>query len=454
MSDRRADADPALAPVSVGLDEAVRLQRDLYLVWREAAIAEERGLSLTARGYLPRATLRRLRERTASAMGHRAAQAPNDPPSVGAPGGRPLAGGRPAEASADAAEPEDARLFFVRRLLERLGLLRRVSDERVGEGAGETARLVAAEREVMERYLAHPLGERVRLGVRLWVAGGWWPDALDPAASPPRVMLPAPPRIAVARRRVIEDLLELAPGDVLAVPPSSGAVLAAGRRARAARGRGRSAAGAMAADATGEAATRRAALLGPLAWLGVAIPARDGRTVRAAVGIGALRHEPIELTERHGRVVPQSDFTIVAYPPLTAPELLLLDGCAREEALDATARYRLSATAFAQAHARGWSAADVTAWLESLAGGSALPQNVRATLDDWARNAARLRLTPEATILTVREAKLLDALLADPSSAGWILRRLGPLHALLAPDVAPSVRTWLLRKGELPAIRR
>ncbi len=424
MSDRHTGAG-ATAATGAGLDEAVRLQRDLYLIWREVAATGRNGLALTARGYLPRAALRRLRERTATAMGEGAAS----------------------EHDSDAAEPEDARLFFIRRLLERLGLLRRDADAAEGE------RLVAAERETMARYLALPLAERVRIGVRLWVAGGWWPDTIDPAVSPPRVMVPAPPRIAVARRRLIEDLLELTPGAALDVPPPPGAALTAGRRARAGRSRSRSsAAGVATSDAAGEAATCRAALLGPLAWLGVAAPARDGRTARATVGIGALRHEPFELPERHGRVVLQSDFSIIAYPPLTAPELLLLDGCAREEALDATARYRLTAEAFAQAHARGLRAADVGARLESLAG-SALPQNVRATLDDWARSAERLRITHSATILTVREAKLLDALLADPSGAACVARRLGPLHALLAPQTAQSVRAWLLRKGEMPALR-
>lgn len=429
MAGARRHADEGNA----GLDEAVRLQRDLYLVWREAA--GEQGFALTARGYLPRAMLRRLRVRTTAAMGT----------SVGAQ--KVGDDGTRAEADAGETEPEDARLFFVRRLLERLGLLRRVGDER---DTSNGVRLVAAEYETMERYLAHPLAERVRIGVRLWSAGGWWSDVVDAGVTLPRVMVPAPPRIAVARRRLIEDLLELAPEAALGVPPGASVAVLGGKRVRSPRGRGHSSA-AIAADATGEMAVRRAALLGPLAWLGIVTPARDGRTARVAAGIGALRHEPAELPERHGRVALLPDFSIVAYPPLTAPELLLLDGCARQEAFDTTARYRLNAPAFAPAHARGWSVAEVAARLEVLAG-AALPQNVRVTLDDWARNAERLRLTSGATILTVREAKLLDALLADPSHAGWVVRRLSPLHALLAPDAAHGVRAWLLRKGELPAM--
>jgi hypothetical protein len=421
VTDRGTGGDHVQEPV--GLDAAARLQRDLYLFWREAADPQSdvptsrEGLALTTRGYLSRAALRRVRERLAAAQ----------------------AGSTHPAADADATEPEDGRTFFVRRLLERLGLLRRAEGE-----AG--VRLIAAERALLERYLAHPLAERVRIGVRLWVAGGWWPESVDPGAAPPRTMMPAAPTIAVARRRLLEDLLALEVGAAIGVPPASGAAFSSPPRPRAPRARRH-----LAANATGEAAVRRAALLGPLAWFGVVAPARDGRTVRVAAGIAALRPEPGELPEHHGRVALLPDFTIIAYPPLTAPEMLLLDSCAREESLDAVARYRLTAAEYARAHRLGWRAEDVAARLESLVG-TALPQNVRTTLDDWERNAERLRLTSGATLLTVPEAKLLDALLADPATAAWVVRRISPLHALLASDAAPAVRAWLLRKGVLPAM--
>jgi hypothetical protein len=77
---------------------------------------------------------------------------------------------------------------------------------------------------------------------------------------------------------------------------------------------------------------------------------------------------------------------------------------------------------------------------------------VRVTLDDWVRQAERLRLTPQVTVLEVRDASLLDALLASATSAAWIERRLGPCGAVLAPDATAPLRAWLLQRGELPAL--
>jgi hypothetical protein len=53
----------------------------------------------------------------------------------------------------------------------------------------------------------------------------------------------------------------------------------------------------------------------------------------------------------------------------------------------------------------------------------------------------------------VSEAHLLDALAADRTMAATIERRISSLAAILAPGAMPRVRAWLLRNGELPAIR-
>ena len=116
----------------------------------------------------------------------------------------------------------------------------------------------------MGRYVALPLAERLRLVVRLWLAGGWWQDGATASMRPPRILTPAPPRIAIARRRLVDLLRERGPGAELALPTSQvpGRARAGGRTLPAARGR-------PAAEVVDTAdVTARAALLGPLAWLG------------------------------------------------------------------------------------------------------------------------------------------------------------------------------------------
>lgn len=417
----------------VGLAEAVRFQRDLYLYWREAWAAD--GLALTARGLVTRPALRRMRARLLAADGIRASDV----------------------ADAEPTEAEDARLFFLRRLLQRLGLLR---------GASGDAGLLAAEQAEMARYLAHPLAERLRICARLWVAGGWWPDAPDPRAEPSRLMTPAPPRIALARRRLLDALAAMTPDTIHALPLAPRA--STDRRTRT-NVRRRTASVPLRATATTDGATERAALLGPLAWLGFAVVEETqvegvrASVYRAGVAVQALRAAEEEgaalaLPEATGRVVLSPDFTLVAYPPLTAPELLLLDACADEEAIELTARYRLSRSAFARARALGWNADEVARRLAALAGasgsptGGLFPANVRVTLDDWERHVERLRLTRDARVVTTRTAETLDALLADPRARQWVERRLAPTAALLVRAGVAPVRAWLLRHGGLPAV--
>ncbi|MBF6591721.1 MAG: helicase-associated domain-containing protein [Ktedonobacterales bacterium] len=414
---------PTGADDATGMTEAIRFQRDLYLYWRAAQAAG--GLPLTTRRYVARPALRRIRERLAAPASAARADA---------------------AARADLAEGEEARLLFIRRLLERLGLLR---------AAPEESRLLTAPESEMARWLAHPLARRLRIGARLWVAGGWWPDQPDPRGEPPRLMAPAPPRLAIARRHTLEFLAALAPGDLVPVP--GGAALPA---ATARTPRRRPSPKRLPSIAPGEDETLRAALLGPLAWLGFVLPTAHAplTTCQAGVALAALRdreetEELPALAERGGRLILLPNLEVVAYAPLSAPTLAALDSWAEAVALDTVARYRLTRAAFARAGHAGWTSARVAAALEELAG-APLPANVRVTLADWERHVERVRLTPAACVLEAPTPALLDALLADRATVGWVERRLTPTAALLTTGSAARVRAWLLRHGELPAFSR
>lgn len=156
------------------------------------------------------------------------------------------------------------------------------------------------------------------------------------------------------------------------------------------------------------------------------------------------------LAECHGRVIIQPNFTIVAYPPLTAPELQLLDTCATEESFERAASYQLTRASIVRARQFGYDIVHLRQRLESFSG-SPLPANVSTTLTDWARQAERVRLSHNVTLLEVTTASLLDALLADRSAARWVERRLTPTAALLTEEGVAAARAWLLRRGELPA---
>jgi hypothetical protein len=402
------------------LDAAVGFQRDLYLYWREAHAAG--GLALTGRGYLTRQALRHMRAALVAADGVSLAEM-------------------------GSTESEAGRLFFLRRLLERLALLRPQPGE---------ARLLAEDRPAIAGFVALPLAERLRICARVWVAGGWWPDRSDPRVAPPRLMLPAPPRIALARRRLLESLATLASGAAVAMLATP--LMSPATPQRAARAKRGSQPRPIAA-AVPEGDIQRAALDGPLTWMGFVAASQAGENegvppgYRVCPAARALGSSVARLDESHGQVRLLPDRTIVAYPPLTAPELLLLDTCAEHSSLDQTARYRLSRQAFARARGAGWTAQTTADRLEALAG-MPLPSNVRVTLDDWERHGERLRVTHDVRLLEVRDARLLDALLAEQGVARWVERRLTSTAALLAPDGVTPVRAWLLQRGELPELVR
>jgi hypothetical protein len=171
---------------------------------------------------------------------------------------------------------------------------------------------------------------------------------------------------------------------------------------------------------------------------------------RAVLALGE-GGEAIHLPERHGPLTALPNLSLIAYPPFTALELWLLDSCAEEESFQQTATYRLTRESLARAHRAGMSAQVVAERLEALIGAT-LPPNLRVTLDDWMRHAARLRFSRGAEVLRVGAPEVLEALLADPRAAAWIERRLSATLALLTPQSGDEVRAWLLAHGELPAV--
>jgi hypothetical protein len=397
------------------LSAAARLQRDLYLYLRAAR--EMGGLPLTTRGHVSRPALRRVRALLQAAEG-------------------PM----PAAPDADLAEVDDGRLFFLRRLLERLGLLTRdEADERAIQ------RLVAAPSDQVASWFARPLAERLRICARVWVAGGWWPDAPDTRAAVPGVMTPAAPHIALARRHLIESLALLRPGETGTIPAATTHGPSA-RKSPGARMRHTTPTPEVGTETT------RAALTGPLVWLGfIRLSADEPDEHVAEAACGALASSAdIELAETHGRVTIQPDLSIVAYPPLTAPLLVALDLYADLERLDRVARYKLSRVALARSGRGSWNADALAERLERLTE-TPPPGNIRVTLRDWQRNAERLHVIEDAVVLEGDDAALLDTLLADRVAHGWIERRLGTAVALIAPGHVADVRAWLLRHGELPA---
>ena len=429
MSMRPTPETRRSVPDDAGLAELVRFQRDLYLYWR--AVCDTGTLSLTTRGYLTRTALRRLRPRLAIA---------------------------PDSRIAEPQEVDDPRGLFVRRLLQRLGLLR-VEDDADKDRAvdtrtrgGTVLKLRAADDALAKRFFSQSLDDRLRICLRVWIAGGWWPDHLDGRVPPPRLMAPLPPRVALARRQLLEMLAARGVGVPVIRPPSP---QHATRPAHSPRGHTRKLQIAPMADADQAAA---AALNGPLLWLGLVAHVEGEPSSTSALRVGRpvealpVTSTTVVLAEHHGRLTVLPDFTLIGYPPLTAPELFAVDFFAERVALDQAARYRITRQSVARARRGGMSTEAIESTLERLSG-APVPQNVRTSLRDWERQGERVRLTSGYDVLRVEDARLLDQILASETTARWLERRLSPTAALIAAGCSAQVRSWLLRRGVLAAVR-
>lgn len=206
----------------------------------------------------------------------------------------------------------------------------------------------------------------------------------------------------------------------------------------------------------------RAALRGPLHWLGVVDldggPDPDrfrvsaaGRGMLAALGDPAAAHA-LALPNEPGRVVVQPNFDIVVVGDVPLPLLFQLSEVAVLAQADRAIAFQITRESVFAALAAGWTG-DQIRHLLNEASATPLPQNVVRSLRDWAAAQEQIVITSGAALLNVADPALLDALLADPTVGPLLGERLGPTHALAPADAAgwEALDAALLARGELPA---
>lgn len=149
-----------------------------------------------------------------------------------------------------------------------------------------------------------------------------------------------------------------------------------------------------------------------------------------------------------GRLLVQPSYTVLALPPLDEPTLARLGSFAEKIRIAEVGEFRLTQAALFAAVERGADVAETIGFLEQRSG-VPLPQNVRYTLNDWAKAFAQVRLYRDAALLEGSPA-LLDELERAPSIAPLVVRRLTPERLLLSSAVAAE--RALVALDELPQL--
>jgi len=194
---------------------------------------------------------------------------------------------------------------------------------------------------------------------------------------------------------------------------------------------------------------------GPLHWLGLLELDREENPSAFRLSPGArviMSSAPLETSqETWGRLIVQPNFELVALAPVSEALLVKLDRFADRIRLEHIAQYRLTKSSVTRALPYGLHAQEILKVLEHAAG-SEIPQNVHYSLVEWERQARRIELWSNATLLEVDDEALLDTLFADGEARTLLRRRVAPRIAEVAPRDLPAVQKLLWQRSYLPAL--
>ncbi len=152
-----------------------------------------------------------------------------------------------------------------------------------------------------------------------------------------------------------------------------------------------------------------------------------------------------------GKVVVQPTFDVIAMGPVGLDTLARLDICAERQRVDrAVFGYHLSRASLDQARRWGVTAAQVMVFLETKSE-TGLPQNVRRSIDGWARSQERFVFRRGVDLLEAAGDNELRALLDDPEIDQHLSRAVAPSVALVRDGQRGVLVAALAGRGFLPA---
>jgi hypothetical protein len=200
----------------------------------------------------------------------------------------------------------------------------------------------------------------------------------------------------------------------------------------------------------------RAVVLGPLHWLGL-VDVRTEKSGTAFCPVPAMavvtNKEALPVQNiPWGRLIVQPNFELVALAPVSEALLIKLDSFAERVGLEHIAQYRMTKASITRAIQLGLQAETIQQILKEAAGGVEIPQNVQYSLIEWERQARRIELWQDVTLLEVEDPTLLDLLFADEQAQTWLKRRLSPVLAEVVREQLPTIQRILWQRNYLPAL--
>jgi hypothetical protein len=205
-----------------------------------------------------------------------------------------------------------------------------------------------------------------------------------------------------------------------------------------------------------EGSFARSVISGPLYWLGVVELDNQEKPGAFRLDKGVvliIDATPISSPREEvwGRLIVQPNFELIALAPVSELLLATLDRFAERVNLEHIAQYRLTKASVTRAIQKGLHADTIQESLRQAAGGE-IPQNVYYSLSEWERQARRVEIWQEMTLLEVDDATLLDSLFAGEETRALFGRRLSPVLAEVAYHQLSAVQALLWQRDYLPAL--
>jgi len=198
----------------------------------------------------------------------------------------------------------------------------------------------------------------------------------------------------------------------------------------------------------------------PLHWMGVVSLGWAGDRLMAfrisplgAQILGIVPPQPEPKPKQ--RIIVQPNFQIFALEPISDYTLSILDEFAERVKSEHAFEYHLTRESVYQAQQRGMTASEIIAFLDRESA-TPLPQNIELTLQEWGRYHERIVFFQNVALCQVAEPALLDRLVGDRDIAPLLGRRASPTAALVSGKAhsSPRLKESLQRKGLLPATSR
>ncbi len=173
---------------------------------------------------------------------------------------------------------------------------------------------------------------------------------------------------------------------------------------------------------------------------------------RALLGLEAPEQPSPQPQDETGRLIVQPNFQLMAIGPVSLVRLAQLDLFADRERADQGAfEYRLSRESAYRAQQLGMDLADVIRFLEQ-ASDTELPQNVRRSLEEWAAYHERIVFRAEVSLLQAVDADLLAALRDEPRTGKHLARPVSPEIVLVKKKRQKQLVSALVEQGLFPAV--